>query len=107
MCLTCGAVSENGIGITWGDGRFEFCGPPHYVEWRRLHLTEQMRRCAEFGENAYSEMYETRSPAGSYSDAKDSFAEAARLAAELELPQEELAFRKRLDHIKNVFRSQF
>lgn len=106
-CGTCGVISENGIGITVGAERFEFCGPPHYVEWRRLRLTERMRKCAEFGEKAYSEMYETRAPAGSYSNAKDCFAEAASLACELEMPEEELQFRNRLQHIKDVFRSQF
>ena len=106
-CMTCGTVSKNGIGINLAAERFEFCGPLHYMEWRTLRLVEQMRKCAAFGENAYSEMYESRSPAGSYSDAKDCFAEAASLASELEIPEEELQFRKRLQHIKDVFRSQF
>ena len=107
MCVTCGIASGNGIGISLGTERFEFCGLAHYLAWRELHLIARVRKCVDFGEKAYSEMYETRSPSGSYSDAKDCFTEAMGLASELELAKEEREISERLEHIKNVFRSQF
>ncbi len=107
VCAACGAASDNGIAIPWGNERFEFCGRAHYEEWRQRRLLAQLHACVQFGEDAYSEMYETRSPSGSYSDAKESFYSAIQIASELEMAEKELELRKRVEHIKNVFRSQF
>lgn len=68
----------------------------------------QMRACIALGEKAYDDMYESsRSSTGLYSDAKESFREAIRLANELGLAEEAAALSARLEHIKAVFRSQF
>jgi hypothetical protein len=66
-----------------------------------------MRKLAAAGEQAYSEMYDSYSPAGPYSDAKDFFRTAMSVASELELADEEKELRARLEHIQAVFRSQF
>jgi hypothetical protein len=55
------------------------------------------------GEKAYGEMYEAHSFSQAnvcYSDAKEFFYEAIRLAEELGLAQELDSLRKRLEHIK-------
>ena len=69
-----------------------------------------LARCKQFGEKAYDDMYDACSPSGAsgcYSDAKEAFYDAIRLAEDLGLPEEAEALRKRLDHVKAVFRSQF
>ena len=58
-------------------------------------------------EKAYDEMYEARSPAGSYSDLKDYFAEAIGVAERAGLTADAERLRKRLAHCKAVYRSQF
>ena len=66
--------------------------------------------CARYealAETAYSEMYETRSPAGSYSDMKDYFACAITAAERAGLPQEAKRLTARLEDCKKVYRSQF
>ena len=71
---------------------------------------QRLAQCTRQGEKAYDDMYEANSPsqaAGFYSEAKESFHEAIRLAAELDLNPEADALRDRLEHIKAVFRSQF
>lgn len=69
---------------------------------------DQLRGCKAVAEKAYDQMYETHSsPAGLYSDTKEAFYDAIRIARELGLSQEEEELTKRLDHIKAVFRSQF
>ncbi|HXB22107.1 MAG TPA: hypothetical protein VNV88_12030 [Candidatus Solibacter sp.] len=74
---------------------------------RELKL-DQMRACIALGEKAYDDMYESSgSTTGLYSDAKESFREAIRLANELGLTEESAALSARLEHIKAVFRSQF
>ena len=58
-------------------------------------------------EAAYSEMYETRSPAGSYSELKECFAMAIGAAERAGLHDEAKRLSARLDHCKKVYRSQF
>jgi hypothetical protein len=64
----------------------------------------------QLGEKAYDAMYEAhsfRDANDCYRDAKDSFYDAIGLADELGLAEELDSLRKRLEHIKEVFRSQF
>jgi hypothetical protein len=78
-------------------------------EERDLKLNA-LRACKALGEKAYDQMYDAHSGSaatGLYSDAKEAFYEAIRLADELELAQESAELSKRLEHIKAVFRSQF
>jgi hypothetical protein len=83
-----------------------------------MRMTEEERqaklaclaRCKQFAEKAYDDMYEAHSDSaarGCYSDAKEAFYDAIGLAEELGLPEEAEALRKRLEHVKAVFRSQF
>jgi len=74
---------------------------------RELKLN-QLRVCKAIGEKAYDQLYEARNgTAGLYSDAKEAFYDAIRVARELNLPDEVEQLEKRLEHIKAVFRSQF
>jgi hypothetical protein len=52
-------------------------------------------------------MYETRSPAGDYANAKDAFCEAIALAHRLGDDRMANRLEARLEHVKAVFRSQF
>ena len=70
-------------------------------------LLEQIRRCEALAEKAYDEMYDTRSPAGPYSDLKDLFASAIAAANQAGLPDEAARLSKRLEHCKQVYRAQF
>jgi len=70
----------------------------------------QLARLRDLGEKAYDQMYEAHwsgSATAAYSDAKECFYDAIRLAGELGLAEDAAALRKRLEHIKAVFRSQF
>ena len=68
----------------------------------------QLRACKALGEKAYDQMYETYgSAAGLYSDAKEAFYDAIRIAGELGLAKDSEELSRRLEHIKSVFRSQF
>ena len=73
-------------------------------------LRQQLERQEALGERAYTLMYDAVSPtaaAGHYSDAKEAFNDAIRLAREAGRPQDVERLEKRLAHIKAVFRSQF
>ncbi|HSN16880.1 MAG TPA: aldehyde dehydrogenase family protein [Gammaproteobacteria bacterium] len=72
-----------------------------------LTPAQKVARLEKWGEEAYSRMYDTRSPAGDYSEAKENFHAAIALAADLGLDQEVERLETRLRHIKDVFRSQF
>jgi hypothetical protein len=64
----------------------------------------------EMGEKAYDGMYEAhsfRDANDCYRDAKEFFYDAIGLADELGLTEDLDSLRKRLEHIKSVFRSQF
>lgn len=74
---------------------------------RELKLN-QLRICKAIGEKAYDQLYETHgSTTGLYSDAKEAFYDAIRIARELGLNEEVAELEKRLAHIKAVYRSQF
>ena len=80
------------------------------TEQERQQKLEQLAACEKFGEEAYDQMYEERSSSGAtacYSEVKESFYEAIRVARELGLAEKEQALEERLSHIKAVFRSQF
>ena len=79
-------------------------------EEERQAKLASLARSKQFGEKAYDDMYEAHSSSGArgcYSDAKEAFYDAIGLAEDLSLPEEADALRKRLEHIKAVFRSQF
>jgi hypothetical protein len=83
--------------------------PPARRSERELKLN-QLRACLALGEKAYDQLYDTgnaRAATGLYSDAKEAFHDAIRLANELGLKQESEQLSARLEHIKGVFRSQF
>jgi len=78
-------------------------------EERRAKLAS-LTRCKQQGEKAYDDMYDAHSFADSdvcYSNAKEFFYDAIRLAGELGLTDEADTLSRRLIHIKAVFRSQF
>ena len=78
-------------------------------EERRVKLAS-LADCKQQGEKAYDDMYEAHSFRDSdvcYSNAKEFFYDAIRLAGELGLADEADALSRRLLHIKEVFRSQF
>jgi len=58
-------------------------------------------------EKAYEEMYETRFPAGCYSDLKECFTAAIEAARRAGFTEEAERLTERLDHCKQVYRSQF
>jgi hypothetical protein len=58
-------------------------------------------------EKAYDEMYDTRYPTGCYSQLKDFFASAIAVARRAGLTEDAERLSKRLEHCKQVYRSQF
>jgi hypothetical protein len=73
-------------------------------------LGDPQRYQEALGEWAYTMMYEASSStraAGYYSDAKEAFAEAIRLATDAGRAEDAARLEQRLEHIKAVFRSQF
>jgi hypothetical protein len=68
---------------------------------------EQVARFEALAEKAYDEMYDSRYPAGEYSDLKDYFALAIGAARDAGLPAEAERLSKRLAHCKAVYRKQF
>ena len=58
-------------------------------------------------EKTYDEMYETRHPAGLYSEMKDCFAEAIGIAERAGLDADAKRLTARLEHCRAVYRSQF
>jgi len=80
------------------------------TEGDRETRMNRLQECIRLAEDEYDQMYEPRThahPAGHYSDAKDFFGEAIRIARELGLNEEAERLGKRLAHVKEVFRSQF
>ena len=67
----------------------------------------EVARYEALAEAAYGEMYETRSPVGSYSELKECFAMAIAAAERAGLHDEARRLSERLEHCKNVYRSQF
>jgi hypothetical protein len=76
---------------------------PHPHE---AHL-EQLQEYEALAEKAYDDMYDSRSPAGCYSDLKDYFASAIGAANRAGLQEEAERLTKRLEHCKQVYRTQF
>ena len=103
-CVTCHAHSPSGIALELGDGRFEFCGMDHHSAWRESRLTSSMRHLAEEAEKSYSEMYETSSSSGYYSEVKECYQASIRVAEEPGLTVEAEKMRWRLEHIREVVR---
>jgi hypothetical protein len=67
----------------------------------------EVARFEALAEAAYDEMYETRSPTGPYSDLKDFFSMAIGAAERAGLHDEAKRLNERLEHCKQVYRSQF
>jgi hypothetical protein len=67
----------------------------------------QVARLEALAEKAYDEMYETRFPTGCYADLKDHFVDAIGVAERAGLTADAERLRKRLNHCKKVYRSQF
>jgi hypothetical protein len=68
---------------------------------------DEITRFERLAEKAYDEMYETRYPAGLYSELKDCFALAIAAATRAGRLDEAERLSKRLDHCKAVYRKQF
>jgi hypothetical protein len=74
----------------------------------RERKLENLRKWKALGEKYYDQMYETHlGTTGLYSSVKDAFLDAISAANELGLKDEADTLSQRLEHIKNVFRSQF
>lgn len=99
-------VNEKAI-LTTLPIKFSPTDDPIQPTQRELKLN-QLRVCKAIGEKAYDQLYEAHgSTAGLYSDAKEAFYDAIRVARELGLEEEVAALEKRLAHIKAVYRNQF
>jgi hypothetical protein len=68
---------------------------------------KEIAKYEALAESAYNEMYDARAPAARYSDLKDYFAMAIGAAERAGLHDEAKRLNVRLDHCKNVYRSQF
>jgi len=68
---------------------------------------KEVAKYEALAEAAYDEMYDSRSPAARYSDLKDYFAMAIGTAERAGLHDEAKRLNARLDHCRNVYRSQF
>jgi hypothetical protein len=80
------------------------------TEEERQTKLHSLAICKQEAEKAYDGMYDAHSfrDAGDYyCNAKDCFYAAIGLAEDLDLHEEAEALRKRLEHVKAVFRSQF
>jgi hypothetical protein len=75
--------------------------PPHQTGRKTVARFEAL------AERAYTEMYDSRSPAACYSTLKDYFAMAIGAAERAGLHDEAKRLSERLDHCKKVYRSQF
>jgi hypothetical protein len=74
---------------------------------RRADAAAHVARLEALAEKAYDDMYETRYPTGCYADLKDYFVDAIGVAERAGLTADAERLRKRLDHCKKVYRSQF
>ncbi len=68
---------------------------------------ERLKALEALAEEAYSEMYDARSPTGCYSSAKEALRDAIALADRMGRQLDVERLQKRLQHIKDVFRHQF
>jgi hypothetical protein len=109
-CCICGEKSETGVRVKLPEDEVECCGPEHYLEWWTDYQIRRLDYFKKLGEKAYSDMYDVApfsSATAPYSDAKEAFYSAISTARDLEWIEEQRALEQRLEHIKNVFRSQF
>ncbi len=67
----------------------------------------EMKRCEALAEQVYSDMYETRFPAGYLSELKDHFAAAIAAAERAGRSDEAGRLRRRLAHCTEVYRKHF
>jgi hypothetical protein len=67
----------------------------------------EVARFEALAEKAYSEMYDSRSPAACYSDLKDYFISAIGAAERAGLSDDAKRLSDKLAHCKKVYRSQF
>jgi hypothetical protein len=67
----------------------------------------QLQEFEALAESAYDGMYDSRSPTGCYSRAKEALYSAIELADQLGRKKDVERLQKRLQHIKDVFRHQF
>lgn len=77
---------------------------------KREAQLKQLEALKAEGEKNYDDLYGTRSDYDAtvcYSGAKEAYYDAISLARQLGLAEEAEALRRRLEHIKGVFRSQF
>jgi len=81
-------------------------GTPPPTAFDSLSERQKLAQFERWGEEAYTRMYDARSPSGDYSEAKENFHSAISLASKLGLAEETARLEKRLEHIKSVFRSQ-
>ena len=68
---------------------------------------KEVAKYEALAETAYDEMYDARSPAARYSHLKDFFAMAIGAAERAGLHDDAKRLSARLDHCKEVYRSQF
>ncbi len=118
-CLTCGRLA-----IDWEDnGNVTFYLPElkrpeaALVESERggaapeqpqaRPTDERLAELEALAEAEYDRMYDSRSPTGAYSSAKEAFYAAITLARQLGLEEDAKRLEKRLQHVKDVFRHQF
>jgi hypothetical protein len=67
----------------------------------------RLKELEAMAEAAYDDMYDSLSPVACYSDAKEALYDAIGLAERLGRNRDAERLKKRLQHIKNVFRHQF
>lgn len=82
-------------------------GAQPFPPYDQMKPPQRLSQLERWGEEAYDRMYDTRSPSGEYSEAKENFRMAIQLARELGQEDEAQRLEARLQHIKDVFRSQF
>ncbi len=68
---------------------------------------QRLKELEALAEAAYDEMYDSRSPTGCYSRAKEAFYDVITLATRLGRQKDVERLEKRLQHVKEVFRHQF
>jgi hypothetical protein len=100
-------LSDGGLMITDLPVKFAPHDDLPQIDERGLALAS-LRKCKSLGEKYYDQLYETRhGTTGLYASAKDAFYDAISIANRMGLKSEAEAIERRLQHIKEVFRSQF
>ncbi|MCJ7662760.1 MAG: hypothetical protein MUO24_00810, partial [Desulfobacterales bacterium] len=68
---------------------------------------QRLKELEAMAEAEYDELYDSSYPTGAYSRTKEAFYDAIAFAEKIGCPDEAERLRKRLQHIKEVFRHQF